>query len=86
MGLGTKSHSSRTLLYGLQGVLHLMKSTLRRENSVVRIVGVSELFQSREYAERNSEDELTIVLRQSRNRSLTRREDELVTRDTRRMH
>ena len=43
VGLGLESDGSRALLNGLECILDLVQTALRREDSVVRIVRVSEL-------------------------------------------
>lgn len=44
MRFGAQADRGRSLLYGFQGILDLMQPSLRRENCVVRIVGIPELY------------------------------------------
>lgn len=43
MRLRSEAHSSRTLLNGLECILYLVESALRRKDSVIRVVSVPEL-------------------------------------------
>ena len=43
MCLRSESYRRGTLLYGLKSILDLVKPTLRREDGVIRVVGVAEL-------------------------------------------
>ena len=43
MRLRSEAHSSRTLLNGLECILYLVESALRRKDSVIGVVGVTEL-------------------------------------------
>jgi len=44
MGFGAQTDGSRTLLYGLEGILDLVQPSLGREDGVVRVVGIAKLF------------------------------------------
>ncbi len=46
MCFGFETNDGGTLLHGLQGVFDLVKPALRREDGIVRIVRISELFET----------------------------------------
>lgn len=46
MGLRSQAYDRGPLLHGLRGILDLVEASLRREDNVIRVVGVAELDKS----------------------------------------